>query len=335
MALQTQMPWSEPGEAAEKGRERHEVANRFAAGDRSSSGDAEADKGAALWADVLKGDGWTLERPVRIPSVSQHCFGTPDAWQYDRQAGIVRVADYKSGFLTVEPDDWQLILYASGVLDELGIDGHADQHTRVELTIVQPFPFHRDGPVRRWSVMASDLRPYINRAAEAARQALSPAASVQAGPQCRYCPARHACPAAQQAAGAAHDYAQAATPQFLDETAMAYEYEALQAAKQAIEYRLTGLEAQMIEIIKQGGDVPGWSIEPGQGRRAWTVTADEVRRLGELWGVPLTKEEPITPRQAMDAGLDKGVILSYSEVPKRAHKLVRSSTTKAAKAFSK
>jgi len=335
MSAHVGLPAAEEGEAAEEGTAAHEVAMRWALGDSTTSGDDDMDDAAELWARTLEGDGWKLEAPLAVPSVSPHVWGTPDGRRYLRDAGLLQVADFKYGFLTVEPTDWQLILYAIGALDEAGINGHEDQYTRVELIIVQPRAPHSDGPVRRVTMMASELRGYVNRAAMAAEKALSPDAHVRAGEQCRYCPARYACPAARQAAGDAREYVQAARPDHLDAEAVGYEIAALRQAQKAIEYRLTGLEAQAVETIKQGGDVPGWAIEPGQGRRQWTCDVEAVRRLGEYLGLSLTQEEPITPTQAIKAGVDKGVILSYSEVPKRAHKLVPSKQTRAAKAFSK
>lgn len=340
LGMETRMPWSESGEAAEEGRQAHTIAERWARGDTTPSGDADMDRGAQLWADTLADMAplaeWRLEEQVTAPSIHPMVWGTTDGRHYSREHGLLRVGDYKYGFKPVEPEsNLQLICYAAGVLDALGINGYEDQHTRVELFIVQPRASHRDGPVRRWSVLASELRPYINQLAAAAGRAMSPGATVHAGEQCQYCPARYACPAARDAAGSAADYAQAARPDYLTPDALAYEVEALRQAQDAIKYRLTGLEAQAVETIKQGATVPGWTIEPGQGRRTWSRPVEEVRRLGELYGVPLTREEPITPTQAIDAGVDKGVILSYSEVPKRAHKLVKAQQTRAAKAFSK
>lgn len=341
LAMQTSQPWSAAGESASEGRDAHAVAERYVLGDQMPSGDADMSAGARLWADTLErlrgGSGlWDLEQPVSIPDVHPLCGGTPDASRYDREAGILDVADYKYGRLTVEAwPNWQLIAYASGLLSELGIDGHADQHVRVRFTVVQPRASHPDGPVRTATVYASELRPYINKLAAAAERALSPGATVQDGPHCRYCPARYACPAARNAAGAAMDYEHAARPDWLSNEAMAYEYEVIERAIQALDYRKTGLEAQIMQTIQDGGHVPGYTIEPGQGRRAWTVPGEQVRRLGEYYGLPLTEEKPVTPTQAINLGVDKDVILSYSEIPKRAHKLVKVDTTKSAKAFRK
>src|SRR5205085_9695018 len=102
-----------------------------------------------------------VEGLIEISILHDLNWGTPDAWVYSPRSLTLDVFDFKFGHGFVsEFENWQLIGYAAGFLESLGIDGHADQALRVNLHVVQPRAYHRAGPVRTWSVLASDLRPY-------------------------------------------------------------------------------------------------------------------------------------------------------------------------------
>ena len=103
----------------------------------------------------------SIEQRVDISRIHPDCWGTPDCWLY--HAPELHIWDYKFGHGFVEVfENWQLIEYAAGILDRLGVNGIADQHTTIYFYIIQPRNFHRLGPVRTWRVKASDLRSYFN-----------------------------------------------------------------------------------------------------------------------------------------------------------------------------
>jgi hypothetical protein len=94
-----------------------------------------------------------------------------------------------------------------------------------------------------------------------------------------------------------------------------------------------GLDAQITAMIKAGKSVPGWDRKQGEGRQAWTAPLEEVYALGDLYGLELRKPGAITPKQAIDLGIDGSVISEYSKTPKGEFKVVPTDETKAAKAF--
>lgn len=306
----------------------------------------ESFEGALMYADhvreimtrtgVFGGPGLCIEQRVNIPRIHSESWGTPDLTLFDPSAGVLYVVDYKFGHRVVDVvENWQLIEYAIGRLDEItGGNGLQDQHIRIVMTVVQPRAYHRKGPIRSWEVWGSDLRPYANTLEATEAAALGPNPTTRTGPECLDCSARHACETLQQAAMGAIAYVGKPTPALLPPMAMGLEKRLLEQAATLIKARLTGLDAQIEATIRSGQVVPGWGLEPGQTRQRWTVPADEVFTLGDMVGVNLRKPaEPVTPKQAIKAGIDETVINAYSETPSGAMKLVEQSSAATAAIF--
>lgn len=257
-----------------------------------------------------RGQKLMVERTIPIAPIHAECFGTFDCafWNGPKE---LHIWDLKYGYGIVEPrDNWQLICYAAGLLE--GLSGIEDQTVQVNLHIVQPRPYHANGPVRTWSVAASDLRGKINKLAHAAALALGGNPETVSGPHCKYCRARHVCASAQKMALWATEYTESARVEELSPDALAIEIRTLQRAAEAITYRLTGLEAQGKALIKSGAVLPGFALQNGNGRQDWSVPLQEVFAMGDLLGVDLRKTAAITPTQAKKAGLAEEVIATLS-----------------------
>lgn len=347
----------EPGrsEAAEEGTASHFVASESLTGQAIPSPGQTAPNGVILTPEMIEaaevyvqavakaapaGGPLHVEKALRVGRVHPECWGTPDLWYYVPALWELHVWDYKYGFGIVEPfENWQGICYAGGALDIVAANmgqpvALIDQRVTVVIHIVQPRPFHAVGPVREWRVKASDLRGYYNRLEGAAAEALGANPRTVSGDYCRYCSARHACPAAQKAAMFAVDYTDQAAAEELSPEALAIELRTLQRAAKAIEYRLAGLESQAIATLQGGGHVPGFSIQSGSGRPSWTVPASEIFALGELFGLDLRKPpEAVTPAQAKKAGLDAAMVAAYSKAEGSGIKLVATGNSLAAQVF--
>ena len=291
------------------------------------------------WAKYL-----VIEQRVQIPRVHPtHNWGTPDyrAWSRLNNGRLcLHVWDFKFGHGIVEAfENWQLIDYTAGLLDEAGIDGLQDQETVVDMVVIQPRAFHRDGPVRRWRVVASDLRPHINRLSNAAGVALAPNPPATPTPEgCENCLGRHACEALQRAAYHAADKGGQYGALDLSPHALGLELRALKRAQALLEARVSGIEAQAVASIKAGQLVPFWAMESVPGRLAWTKPAPEIFALGEMLGLKLQKDpEPITPTQAKAAAkaakIDGALFDAYAVRPAGAAKLVADDGTKARLTF--
>lgn len=278
-----------------------------------------------------------VEQRIAVPRVHEESEGRVDTWLFDQAAGVLYVWDYKFGRTLEEVvGHWQLVMEACGILDLLGVDGRTDQLLTVDLRIVQPRAYHRDGRVRSWRVKASDLRGYFNQLNHAAHAAMSPAAPLAAGPHCLYCPARHACPTLRRSMLSVADWAQTAQAEELPPDALGAELVLLEMLGSLIEARTTGVKTQVEAALRGGQAVGDWTLEQTYGRKKWTAPAVDVAAVGDLYGVDLRKPlDVITPTQAAKLKVDAAVIAAYSESPSTGLKLVRDTnlTNKARAAF--
>lgn len=262
--------------------------------------------------------------------VDGSCYGTPDTWLYVPSAGTLYVWDYKFGHGVVEHvENWQLIAYVCGILDLLGIDGRNDQELWVDMRVVQPRAYHRDGRVRSWRVRASDLRGYFNKLAAAAAEAMGTHPHTLSGPHCLHCKAAAHCPTLKRATWSAADFVGGSAPESLDADSAAYELGLLEHIAVLVKARLQGREADVTARLKRGEVVADWCLEPTYGRQTWKEGDEaQVIAVGDMCGVNLRKPEAaVTPLQAVKLaakkGVDASVIYEYSETPRTGVKLAR------------
>lgn len=347
--LQASVPASPDTEEEAEGKAAHLVAmwaaqgkpfdigTKFKHEGREWTVDIDMYNGAKLYARVLSelGNNWRLEDPVKCSRIHPtHCWGTPDAWN---KPGVLHVGDYKYGHRFVEVfENYQLIAYAVGVMERLNI--HDDTNVMCEFHIVQPRSYHRDGPVRTWKVPAMDLRPLVNIARNAAERALLPNPTATTGQHCIDCRARHVCATLKNSVDSIVDYSNTAELAPLDIAAMGSELRILDAAKQRLEARRTGLAVMVEATLRAGQRVPHYELRPGQSRLKWLpdTTPEQLAAMGDLFGIKTRKPlEVITPRQAIDAGIDEAVVLQYADRPPAALVMKPVDTTEANKVFSK
>lgn len=280
----------------------------------------------------------TIPTSILFPDIPGAPDGTPDAWKIDVPKRTIRVGDLKYGFRFVEAwENWQLVVYGA-TLCMMQIPPGQDEYWHVELTIVQPRSYHRDGPVRTWRVRASDLRAYVNILQSAAAQSIKPNAPCTPNPGCVDCPARHACMALQNSAASAIEQSYAGIPLELTPAAIGDELRRLKDAFKRMEARITGLEMQAENVLRGGKVVPGWALRPSYARETWREgTEQQVIALGMYYGgVNLARPaRPITPNQARKAGLPADVVDVFAHKPSTGVKLVKQDPYEAAKAFSK
>lgn len=347
----------EEGTAAAEGTAGHWAAAQAVAGRVVAEGQitpqghvltAEMVEGAELYAEDiahelesfgLKPKDGQIEQPLVMPNIHPQSWGTPDFWIAVRTSTgwHIFLYDYKFGFRIVEVfENWQLVEYIAGIL--LQVVGHnvgqADQHVRVTAKIVQPRAPHRNGPIRSWTFTASDIRGHINIASMAASEALGPTAKFRVGPECTDCRARRACETLQRAALTACDIASQGQPFDLPPHALALEYRTLKRYSALMEARISGLEEQALALARAGTSLPGLRVEHGAGRETWTVPAATVIQIGQALGVNIAKPpEPLTPKQAVKAGLSEAVLAGITTTPRGAARLVEDDGSLARRVF--
>lgn len=274
-----------------------------------------------------------VETPVSIATIHPECWGTPDAWIY--KPGRLIVWDYKFGHRYVEVfENLQMVEYAAGILEQMGVNGIADQHTEVIFRIVQPRCYVGGAPIREWRTTASDLRALFNLLRGWEEAAMQNNAPCVVNEHCGDCLARHACPAAQRAAYHGMAIATSSVPFDLPPEALGVELRYVDRAIAALEARRTGLAEQALAVIKRGARVPLYHAEQGEGRERWKRPDAEIIALGDMLGIPLSKPKLITPKQAVKAGLDEATAKAFSETPKSEIALKPDNDTQARKVFS-
>lgn len=284
--------------------------------------------------DVLR-----IESPIAIFNIHPESWGTPDAYAWVAQSNGRRprllLWDFKFGHRIVDVfENQQIIEYVAGIIAPVLDRGLSDLEIDVTATIVQPRAPHREGPVRRWSFEASELRGHINIATAAAHEALSPNPRTRVGPECRDCRARHACTVLQGAALAGMDMAVASQPFDMGEAAMSLEYRMLLRYVKLMEARASGLEEQLLARGRLGAPLPGLRIEHGVGRERWNVSDAQVIAIGQALGVNVAKPDvALTPKQAVKAGLPSAVLDGIVSRPTGEAKLVEDDGAMARRVF--
>ena len=193
VSLEAAYPDTSDRTSAAEGTACHWVLERTVAGTPPTEGDRAPNNVAVtremfeavelVLQDVEKklGPNWrsivSSERRVRIPRVhATQCWGTTDlsAWALlSNGRRILFVWDLKFGRTIVEAfENEPLTAYASGLMSaEPNLN---DQETVLDLTIVQPRAHHRDGSVRTWRCVGSDIRGLVNILANQGEKALAP-----------------------------------------------------------------------------------------------------------------------------------------------------------------
>lgn len=351
------VPEQESTEAALDGEASHEIGEQIIKretgsgnwpvlkeGETASNGVVVTDEmieGAELYAGNFLGVFWEhadildikagTETRVEINRVHQKCFGTVDAWLYDPAMNILYIWDYKFGHLFVEVfENLQAICYAGGLAREHSIP----EDCKVVFRIVQPRTFTSEGPVREWKTTMAGLLPYFTTLSTQAAKALSDRAELNTGPHCRYCDARFNCQPATQAGVGLFELAAKPLPMDASPELIGLQLSIVQRAAEQLKALGTGYEEQLKSLIKSGKAVPGWGVQPAEGREGWTCPVEQVISLGELLGLNLGKPGVVTPNQARKLGMDEATIGALSARKQNGLKLIKETGVKLKKLFS-
>ena len=331
-ALEAKYPQRE-SEAAKEGERAHELAaKKLELPTDSPLSDVEyteeMKEGAELYVNTLhpltgNASYCGIEQLVDISSIALGCFGTVDFFAFNKETNTLHVVDYKFGHRYVEVfENWQLIAYAAGLLQ---------QHpaTQVVFYIIQPRSYGSQ-PVRTWGVAVEDLKPYFERLKASEALSMQPDAPLQPSAECMYCSARFKCPAL---GFAAEEAAVVATePRSLD-TELGPELQRLKKHQALLDARVSGLEEEVMFHLRAGKAVPGFRVEFVQGRERWKLDAFALEAASRIFNIDLMKKTPITPNQAIKAGLPEVWVKQQVESVQGAPKLVMDDGKAARKAF--
>lgn len=280
-----------------------------------------------------------IETQVDLNPIYPGLYGFVDCWVFDAGKMTLTIWEAKFGRTIVEVFEcWQMMLYASGLIEKIGFDGYSEQMLTVEFRIVQPRGHHIDGVFRSWTVRATDLRGYVNVLTARAEQAKDGTGVCVVGDHCHNCAARNRCATLQRNNYKVSDYVNGQFATDLSGATLGYEISFLRHALSLVKDRLSGLETQALSDIKRGVLIPQCSVKQGYGRERWRkdTPRDEVIYMAELLGEDISEVIiNCTPKQAIAKGIDETVIRQYSETPLGELKLIVDDNSEARRAFSK
>lgn len=278
-----------------------------------------------------------VEQLVKNPILNIENYGTPD-YAVHRPLELF-VDDYKHGHKYVEAvGNLQLINYAILIIAEMTTRGDLiDKYLKVTFTIHQPRCYHRGGPHRTWSIMASELEPYRVRLRERYAIAMTDNAPCYATDPtiCEHCPGRFGCEAATAAGYSAYEHAFSSVPLVMSSAAQGLELKILRRAAGQLKARISGLEEQVLRGLREPGGVPGWDIEFGSGRLVWddSTSQDRIISTAAAVGVHIAKQGIMTPTQAKKAGLMPELVAAFTRQQSGAAELVECDATLASRVF--
>jgi hypothetical protein len=326
--MQEKYPQMERPEALE-GTLAHEVAAARFTGimaGRFDNATIEMLEGADLWEDTFKDlPGKNIEQTT---NVNELIWGTPDLWAWN--GDTLTVADYKFGHRTVEARmNWQMITYAAGIIYQR----KPGKPSFIEMIIVQPRCFHREGPVRRWKISYNEFCGYRQRMLERAEEAVSDNPRAFSGKECMFCTARHACQTLLDSTMTILEYSGQNVPFDLTDEALSKELDLMIFATQLLSARKVGLENEVMARIKMGRRLPGWTVAAGEGREVWARPIAEVVAFGQLMGIDISKADALTPKQAIKKGIPEDLVRMYSKINTGSDKLIQDFGYKAKEVF--
>lgn len=244
-----------------------------------------------------------LEHRVAMPHIHQENWGTLDCALPLLDKGIIYLWDYKHGHGIVDAkDNLQLIDYLAGLMQELNIDGYAEQYITVIFRIVQPFAYRSQGPVNEWRVKISDLRAQFNQLTYKAAEALGPNPTMTTGKHCQHCKAVGRCGSAK---AAGYNYVDLVNAPYqidtMDGASLATERQILEDGMVLAKARLKAIEDDLKYRIKNGDASTGLTLETGYGNLKWSVADAQAIALAKQFGADISKTVAMTPTQAIKA----------------------------------
>jgi hypothetical protein len=229
-----------------------------------------------------------IEAKFHLKSLHPEFYGTADCVRLGKD-GVLCVYDAKFGrgkiVEVVQPNgkpNLQLAFYALGALNILPATLY-DEITEIELVVIQPRAWHKDGPVRRQRFRVADIEavgPVLVAAATLAKKLDAP---LVPGDHCEFCRAAGTCPALRaytldlaQSEFEFDDEPETPLPVPVDLTPAQLAH--ILERADIFETWLTAVRARA-HLVAETTGLPGWKLVAKQARRKW---ADETKAAEEL-----------------------------------------------------
>jgi len=258
------------------------------------------------YTDFLKEDGWgQSEVKVTGEKIHPDISGTADSIKSWSARKHLQIGDlkYGRGVFVEAKGNHQLMTYALLYILESGFVPET-----IELVIIQPRYYHKDGPIRRHTITIFELFDFMLDLQADIKAATDPEARLRAGSWCRFCPAKLACPELKRKSLAA---AQAA---FEPERMSLNELALILAELPAFENWIKAVYDYAYTIAKNGHKVPGKKLVNKRPTRKWREERLEALRAylqGPL--VRMADEELYATKIRTPAQIMKSLSLSEED----------------------
>ena len=253
-----------------------------------------------------------VEHRFHCPSIHELFYGTVD--RADECGDTLYVTDYKhgAGIVVEAEENPQGMYYACGFLEHFKLWSKID---KIVITIVQPRGFHRDGPIRSWTITTEDLQVWLEDKLIPAMQNALVSRETKSGEHCRFCPVRsHACPqllkdveefqAMSEKIGDGKGAAQLTGEQLSRYLELGNQIKiAFKAAQTTAFHRLSA-----------GGKVPGFKLVAGKTNREFKEGAEAAAKE-EFGDAAYSKPALLSPAQIDALPLGKKFTERWAEKP--------------------
>lgn len=257
-----------------------------------------------------------VEKSLARPKVHPQMYGSLDFGARLRATTecfdgkpVVVVVDLKGGEgIVVEPDENPQEMYYAFML----IDEHPEwpDDMAAMLAIVQPRAFHHAGPIRAWWTTVGHIRRWTKDVLVPAMVATQFDNTLDAGPHCRFCPAKLVCPLLTSLARAAATHDPAQVVRLTDES-LGESYRLAAAVK----FYLKALEEETFKRLSHGKTVPHTKLVPKKANRVWN--GDAIPKAKELFGAEaMTEPQVKSPAELEKLGpAAKEFVKEYAHMP--------------------
>jgi hypothetical protein len=256
-------------------------------------------------------------------------FGRYDLGGYNSATKTVHLFQYKYGFELVEPaGNLQLIGEAAGFMQE---ENHVVEN--VELHVIQPRGNHPVSWVRSDLMTMSEYQEALQDLYAKADRALAGSEVTTPGGWCKYCAKKTECHALRRAGLSVIDRMETFETYELTPEGLDFELNLVEQNLKVLKQHQDALEKQVEYLLQQGKYVPNRMIVEQYGREFWKDVSAAISVAAAI-GVDIKKEEAITPKQAISAGLPEDIVRTLTTTPFTGHKVVKKDACKEArKAF--
>lgn len=222
-----------------------------------------------------------VEAKLAAPDIHAQMFGTTDFGALVVRGmvplpsggmgnvGFLDVTDLKMGVgIVVDPDDNPQLKYYAFMLIHTYFNELEDDFN-VRLRIVQPRAYHAEGPIREWWTTVGEIKAWVIRDLLPAMNSTDD--DLQAGPWCRFCPAKLTCPLLTGLFKAASTYDPKAVVDAGDQ-ALGLAYGKIEAVK----FYMKALEDETFRRLQLRRDVPGAKLVNKRADRIFKPTVTVV-----------------------------------------------------------